>query len=1366
MQHSNQLECLHDELWENFENPLMSGFNQDEYYQIEDLVQQCLIELSIKLDQLQNKQAAVAETNMRSSLPLPKEFLAFLELQFQLMEVVEQKDKVAIKIKANRNNSVSSAVTVSKGNNNCKLCNVDRHPLYHCRKFLQFSPSQQLDWVKNQQLCFNCFRNDHVVNKCSSRSCTKCNKKHNTLLHLEVNNQTKQNIQPSSSGYNTAVTTATANTSTGHRDYVLLPTARVKIIASNGNTSEVRALLDSGSQVNIVSERLVKRLNISKTKSLLCIEGIGKLQKNSTQRVNIKLQSLNSRFTTEVEAFVLPNIVPPQPSCSYDISKWKVPNSIQLADPTFFQQGKIDILLGAEFYFSLLKKVFGGGAEVVDNNSSLEDAIEQLWRMDEVNTTERTLSKEEKLCESHFVQNVHTNKEGRFVVRLPFLENSLTLGESQETAWRRFISLERRLAKNDVLRKQYVQFMEEYERLGHMTEVNLDSMLTPRYFIPHHCVLKPDSTTTKLRVVFDASAKTTSVHSLNDLMRPRFVFTTDIEKMCRQVLINPEDRRYQLIIWRSSPNSTIRYYQLNTITYGTRASPYLATRCPQKIASENKGNYPLGAQILCDNFYVDDGLGGSDSLITAIEAQRQLIHILKKHQFYLRKWSANHPQLLKNISQDDQERQLHIFADASEKAFDAAAYVRAILKDGRIIVRLLCAKSRVAPLKKQTLPRLELCAAVLAAELSARVKSDLQEKDQPVFLWTDSEIVLSWINSQSSSFQTFVANRVARIQTLTLSEQWRHVRSKDNPADVLSRGLSARALSTCALWFQGPFFLHGRQEVWPPRFSSSLQVPVDLEKKKVVAVATQSNDADFIYRIQHKNSFKTLQKIVAYVLRFTNNARKSKESRATHIVLSANELDAALITIICHIQGNDFHEEIKQLKKQGHVDKSSSISSLSPFIDNANVLRVGGRLEASSLPYDSKHPMLFPYNDPLAKLLFVMFHEENKHCGPQALLSTVRQRFWPIKGKSTARATVERCIRCNKARTQLCQQIMGNLPESRITPARPFINAGVDYCGPFWIHYKVRGKKPTKAYIAVFCCFFTKAVHLELVTDLSTNAFIGALKRFISRRGRCLNIYSDNATNFVGAKNQLAELEESIYSNEGQEAIISACSTTGINFHFIPPRGPHFGGLWESSVKSAKYLLLRSVSTASLTYEELETVVVEIEAILNSRPLTPMSNDPTDLTALTPGHLLIGEALTTHVDSRSKPEKHTLLSRWNLVSQLKHNFWKRWSNEYLMELQQRNKWKTQSANIQLGDMDIIKEDNVPVMQWPLGRIVHVYKGTDGRIRVADVKTSTGIFKRPIHRIAVLPVNADDQPTMAEADHEVPPDNLIMKDRIY
>ncbi|XP_070069897.1 uncharacterized protein [Drosophila takahashii] len=277
-----------------------------------------------------------------------------------------------------------------------------------------------------------------------------------------------------------------------------------------------------------------------------------------------------------------------------------------------------------------------------------------------------------------------------------------------------------------------------------------------------------------------------------------------------------------------------------------------------------------------------------------------------------------------------------------------------------------------------------------------------------------------------------------------------------------------------------------------------------------------------------------------------------------------------------------------------------------------------------------------------------------------------------------------------------------------------------------WIHHKLRGKRPDKAYTAVFCCFATKAVHLELVSDLTTDAFLGALRRFLSRCGRCQTIHCDNATNFVGANNKLKALEEAIFTDKAQAQIIHHCNQRQVDFKFIPPRAPSFGGLWEAAVKSAKRLLVSVTATASLTFEELNTVIVEVEAILNSRPITPMSSDPTDVSALTPGHFLIGEPLTAPPDVNLSPNNKTLVKRWELVSRLKHPFWKQWSMEYLQELQMRNKWKTMSQNVKEGLLVLIKEDNLPVMSWPMGKIVKTYPGRDNYVRVVDVKTASRV----------------------------------------
>ncbi|XP_037931278.1 uncharacterized protein LOC119666075 [Teleopsis dalmanni] len=349
------------------------------------------------------------------------------------------------------------------------------------------------------------------------------------------------------------------------------------------------------------------------------------------------------------------------------------------------------------------------------------------------------------------------------------------------------------------------------------------------------------------------------------------------------------------------------------------------------------------------------------------------------------------------------------------------------------------------------------------------------------------------------------------------------------------------------------------------------------------------------------------------------------------------------------------------LVKDEFVPKTHNLTSLTPFVDEEGVIRVGGRVSSSTLQFDAIHQMILPNNDPLVKLLVEKIHKNNYHCGAQALLAQVRQRFWPLKGKSLMRAVIQQCLRCRRARPIVYNQIMGNLPGHRVQPARPFLSTGVDYCGSIWVHYKTRGKRPQKAYIAVFCCFATKAVHLELVTDLTTDAFIGALKRFIAKRGRCKTLYCDNATNFVGAKNKLQEPTDVIYADRERESIAGMCSTKDIEFHFIPPRSPHFDGLWEAAVKSVKYLLVKNVSTASLTYEELETVVIEVETVLNSRPLIPSSSGANDLNAITPGHFLIGEEITSSVDVHARDSKEKLLKRWQLVSELKHSFWQRWT---------------------------------------------------------------------------------------------------------
>ena len=317
--------------------------------------------------------------------------------------------------------------------------------------------------------------------------------------------------------------------------------------------------------------------------------------------------------------------------------------------------------------------------------------------------------------------------------------------------------------------------------------------------------------------------------------------------------------------------------------------------------------------------------------------------------------------------------------------------------------------------------------------------------------------------------------------------------------------------------------------------------------------------------------------------------------------------------------------------------------------------------------------------------------------------------------------------------------MLGQLPVERITPGPVFDKVGVDYAGPVFIKYG-HVRKPTivKSYICVFVSLTVKAVHIELVSDLSTEAFLACLRRFISRRGCPSLLWSDHGTNFIGAAREMKDLFKLLKDSRTQDSITNFLSSKSIEWKFIPQRAPHFGGIWEAAVKSTKRHLKRIVGNVKLTFEELTTVLVQVEACLNSRPLTPLSNDDDGIEALTPGHFLIGRPLQALPDdSFTYINNLSSLRRWKLCQALVSHFWRRWSREYVTQLSRFSKWHRPTRNISVGDLVLVRDTSPLPTEWPLARVAAVHPGKDGLVRVATIKTNTGIYTRPVAKLALL-----------------------------
>ncbi|XP_075163105.1 uncharacterized protein LOC142235730 [Haematobia irritans] len=678
--------------------------------------------------------------------------------------------------------------------------------------------------------------------------------------------------------------------------------------------------------------------------------------------------------------------------------------------------------------------------------------------------------------------------------------------------------------------------------------------------------------------------------------------------------------------------------------------------------------------------------------------------------------------------------EFHGFSDSSELAYAAAVYIR-IEVEGNIYTQLLVSKSKVAPIKKLSVPRLELCGALLLAKLADAILPQLQIQQCAFFPWTDSTIVLSWLRKPSHSWTTFVANRVAIIQE-KVNNSWGHVGTSENPADLATRGLTPLEIKGCDLWWKGPSWLRKEKQYWP----TTPEVPeTSMDARDVrVHIARSSEDENFLDRF---SCLARAMRVLAYIYRFINSAHPSRRSfeLAHGKRLSTAELAHSKRRLIVMSQKRHFPLEYSCLEKKKQLPSDSPLLSLTPFIDNNGIVRANGRLgSTTALSYGQRHPFILAYKSTLARLYVDFIHVLTLHGGIQLTLSPSRLECWIIRGRLLVKTRINNCRQCVVARNHRQGQIMAPLPEVRTTFHRPFAIAGVDFAGPYELKtFQGRGCRLMKGYVCLFVCFTTKAIHLEPVTDLSTSAFLAAFSRFVSRRGCPHKMYSDNGRNFVGAARELQASLKKIVS-ELRDEVVSKYGLQGVEWHFNPASAPHMGGLWEAGVKSCKTHLKKISGQIRHTFEEFATVLASIECCLNSRPLSPVSDNQEDLSALTPGHFLIGTSLLAPAEPEEIPSKTALLNRWRKVKIIQQEFCRRWKTEYMSELQKRFRWKSPQDNLALNDLVVIRQESIGPTDWRLGRVVKLYPGKDNHVRVVDVRTQSGIITRPVHKLVLLP----------------------------
>ncbi|XP_046973670.1 uncharacterized protein LOC124540249 [Vanessa cardui] len=1257
-------------------------------------------------------EAKVSELDSET-LPTWNQLVNFLESRFRTFEMICGNNKSMVKSPNVHSNNTKAKVfhsTAQEDNKraipSCTICK-GQHLLYQCKQFAKQTPKERTEVIQSRRLCFNCFAPTHSVKECrSSTCCRRCGRRHHTLLHLErselpslseVGKVNKDNTERETPVIAHLVTKR-------NQKEMLLATAIVRASSANGYSQVVRVLIDPCSEGSFINEAMTQSLGLKRTNINGLVSGIGDKLARSRGMVSLSLESIHnqkSKHAINVDAYVLPKLTSFLPTCQTKITDWPEIKRLSLADPEYGSPAKIDMILGVEVYEEIILEgllkhptekgpiaqetqfgwVLSGRVRnnVTAKNPQLvgfhirvkeDDLLKKFWEIErEPDAILKKFTKEEIKCEQFFEATTTRDNEGRYVVRLPFKEHNprCVEGKTRDIALRRFHYLERKLQNNPPLYEEYKRVINGYKDQNHMVQIqNIEDIHNPKaVYLPHHPVIREDKETTKVRIVFDASCKGVNKVSLNDcflvgpklqqdlrhiLMRWRrhpFCIIADLVQMYRQVRVEEKDTDFQRILWRSNPNDPIEHYKLLRLTFGTACAPYLAVKALQQLAKDEEAQYPRAAKIALQDYYIDDLLTGCETEMEAVEIFEEMNNLMSAGGFCLQKWCSNSERLMNHIedgckkldkpliykinntikvlgiswnkttdsfeytlqlpnlceritkrkvlsdiarlydpmgwispviitakifiqklwkakldwdenlptelykewcsfrqdlhnvrniviprwlqSHKDDKIELHAFADASQAAYAGAVYMK------------------VSPVEKEiSIPRLELCAALLATKLIYEVSQIMQIPKEDLYAWSDSTVVLAWVRGEPTRWNTFVSNRVSEIHTMLDSSQFRHIETINNPADFASRGIKGADLAGLTMWWHGPACLHHN---YTYDFRDDFSTSVEERPIKTLTAVIQS-EQEFVWT--RFSNLTRMVRILAYCKRYIGILRSSRKNRVIiskerrikeFEIINVKEMDEVLQIIIRNTQHIYYAEEIQHINSHGEVKRKSSLHTLCPILEKNGVLRVGGRIKESEARFDVKHPVILPRAE-----------------------KELREMFLTAQSK---------------------------LP-------------------------------------------------IEIAQVLAND---------------------------------------------------------GTSWHFIPPNAPNFGGLWEAGIKSAKTHLKRVIGDSTLTFEELSTVLTQIEACLNSRPMTYLSEDPGDPQPLTPGHFLIGEQMVAIPDEAPTDVQVTGLQRWKMTQKMVNDFWRKWSEEYLVSLNQRYKWFTKKQDPDIGNIVVIKDHNLPPTKW-------------------------------------------------------------------